>query len=240
MFRSLGVLAAFLAFPFVCYRCITAGGPAIQSTLQSTVAEAEAAASITGVTVAADGREIVLTGVVASEEQRQRARIVAMALPGVRTVENRLTVAPATPPPAPAPPVSSASSPTAASAPSAQAAAAQEQINTILIDRRIEFESGKDVLLSRSIPILEEVEGVLEQAPQLSITIEGHTDNVGDAAMNRSLSEARAQAVVRWLRDRGIAANRMQAAGRGPDQPIAPNTTAAGRARNRRVAITTR
>lgn len=227
MLRSLGVVALFLAFPFICYRCITTNGPAIQATLQSAVARAETAAAIAGVSVAADGREIVLTGVVASEEERQRARIMAAALPGVRTVDNRLTVAP------PAPPL-----PPPAAAPSA--AVVQEQINAILLDRRVEFESGKDVLLPRSVPVLEEVAGVLEQAPQLSITIEGHTDNVGDPAMNRALSEARAQAVVRWLRDRGIAASRMQSAGFGPDRPVAPNTTAAGRARNRRVAITTR
>lgn len=224
MLRSLVVFAALLAFPFICYRCITADGPAIQSTLQANVSRAEAAASVSGVAVAADGRDIVLTGVVATEELRQRAAIVAMVLPGVRTVDNQLTVAPAAPPPPPAP----------------SAAVVQQQINNILIDKRIEFESGRDILLPRSIPVLEEVEGVLKQAPQLAVTIEGHTDNVGDAAMNRVLSEARARAVVRWLSDRGIAPARMQSAGFGPDRPIAPNTTSAGRAQNRRVAITAR
>lgn len=224
MFRSLGAFAALLAFPFICYRCITADGPAIQSTLQANVARAEAAASIPGVSVGADGREIQLNGVVASEELRQRAALVALALPGVRTVDNRLTVA--LPPPPPAPVVS--------------AAEVQQRIDAILIDKRIEFASGNDTLLPRSIPVLEDVESVLKQAPQLSVAIEGHTDNVGDPAMNRALSEARAQAVVRWFSDRGIAPARMQSAGFGPDRPIAPNTTPAGRAQNRRVAITAR
>ncbi len=225
MLRSLAVFAALLAFPFICYRCITADGPAIQSILQANVARAEAAASIPGVTVGADGREIVLTGIVANEEVRQRAAVVAMALPGVRTVDNRLTLAPPAAPPPPAAP---------------SAAQVQQRINTILIDKRIEFESGKDVLLPRSLPVLEEVEAVLKQAPQLAVTIEGHTDNVGDPVMNRTLSQARAQTVVRWFSDRGIAPARLQSAGFGPDRPIAPNTTAAGRAQNRRVAITAR
>ena len=156
MIRALGLLAGLIAFPWVCYHCVPTGGPVIQSTLQSIVAHAESTASIAGVQVAADGREITLTGTVPTEEMRVRAGAIAMALPGVRTVDNRITVVA---PPAPTPP------------PPAQAAVAQAQINQILLDKRIQFETARDVLLPVSIPVLQEVASVLAQAPQLSVTI---------------------------------------------------------------------
>lgn len=224
MVRKLALLASVLVFPWLCYRCISADGPAIQTHLQAAVSKAELSASIPDVQVVADGREIVLTGTVASEEIRARAGALALAVPGVRTVDNRLRVAAPPPPPPPPPP----------------AAAVQERINQILLDKRIEFETGRDVLLSRSIPILEEVLSVLKEAPQLSVSIEGHTDNLGNAEMNRALSQARARTVVTWLTGRGIAESRLQSAGFGPDKPVAPNTSAEGRARNRRVDITAR
>ena len=92
-------------------------------------------------------------------------------------------------------------------------------------------------MLPTSLPILEDVARVLKQAPQLAVTIAGHTDDRGDAATNLALSDARARAVVRWLTEHGIEQSRMQSAGFGPERPVAPNTTAEGRAKNRRVDI---
>lgn len=220
MLRTLGLIASVFVLPWLCYRCVTSGGPSIQAHLQAAVSSAEHLAAIP-VQITADGREIVLTGTVASDEIRTRAGVAALAVPGVRTVDNQLTVV--APPPLPPPP-----------------AAVQERINQILLDKRIEFEPGRHVLLPRSIPILEEVLGVLKQAPQLSVTVEGHTDNQGSAPLNRTLSEHRARVVAAWLGERGVPESRIQAAGFGPDRPVAPNTTADGRSRNRRVHITAR
>lgn len=233
MLRSLGIFAGLVAFPFLCYHCVTADGPAIQSRLKSIVATAEATAAVTGVDVVADGREITLTGTVPTQEMRVRAGFIASALPGVRTVDNQLTVAP------PQTALPSASPSTPPPAPPA-ATAVQEQISKILLDKRIQFETAKDVLLPVSIPVLDEVASVLKRAPQLTVTIEGHTDNVGDADANRALSNARARAVVQWLGQHGIDQSRLHAEGFGPDRPVAPNTTLEGRARNRRVDIIAR
>jgi outer membrane protein OmpA-like peptidoglycan-associated protein len=68
--------------------------------------------------------------------------------------------------------------------------------------------------------------------------VEGHTDNVGNAAYNKDLSARRAASVVRYLVGKGIAPSRLVAAGYGFEQPIASNKTALGRAKNRRVAFT--
>jgi outer membrane protein OmpA-like peptidoglycan-associated protein len=77
----------------------------------------------------------------------------------------------------------------------------------------------------------------LNQYPNTSAQIVGHTDNTGDAAYNQDLSVRRAQAVAAILSANGVAQYRMSATGRGEDAPVASNLTAEGRAQNRRVDI---
>jgi len=67
--------------------------------------------------------------------------------------------------------------------------------------------------------------------------IGGHTDSVGSAKLNQSLSESRAKAVLDYLVSKGIAADRLSSKGYGEDTPIASNKTRSGRAKNRRVEI---
>lgn len=73
--------------------------------------------------------------------------------------------------------------------------------------------------------------------PDTDIKIVGHTDSTGRHAYNITLSEKRAQSVVNFLRSQNVAATRMISLGMGPDQPVAENSTAAGRAQNRRVEV---
>jgi OOP family OmpA-OmpF porin len=71
-----------------------------------------------------------------------------------------------------------------------------------------------------------------------TILIEGHTDNTGTVAQNNLLSLQRAESILQYLVSKGIRANRIQAKGLGSSMPIADNTTAAGRAKNRRTSFT--
>lgn len=242
MFRVLGILAGLVAFPWVCYHCVTGNGPLIQSRLQSIVAGAESAAAVTGVEVTADGREIVLAGEVPTQEMRARAALVAAALPGVRTVDNRLTVAPLSIPSLPSLPAgtSGATAGAATAPPQPPPVTAQAQIDRLLGDARIQFDTGRDTLLPVSIPVLEQVAEVLTNAPSVRASVEGHTDNVGAPAANRALSAARARAVVEWLAAHGVDRSRLRAEGFGPDRPLTDNSTPDGRARNRRVDILAR
>jgi outer membrane protein OmpA-like peptidoglycan-associated protein len=73
--------------------------------------------------------------------------------------------------------------------------------------------------------------------PALVLSVEGHTDNQGDAQRNHLLSEQRAQAVVKALARAGVAAGRLSAKGHGQDQPLTSNGDEAGRAQNRRVEL---
>ncbi|MCC7134077.1 MAG: OmpA family protein [Gemmatimonadales bacterium] len=100
------------------------------------------------------------------------------------------------------------------------------------------FATGKADLRPESRPVLKEIATTLKQHADLKILIEGHTDNVGSAPANLALSRARADAVKAALvADWGIAEARVAAQGFGDTKPAVPNTTAAGRAQNRRVEV---
>jgi OmpA-OmpF porin, OOP family len=102
----------------------------------------------------------------------------------------------------------------------------------------IYFASGSDQIQPESTPTLVEIAQMLKDHGELAILIEGHTDNVGNAASNQTLSEKRAAAVKQMMVSKyGIDAARMSTAGFGATKPAAPNTTAEGRQQNRRVEL---
>ena len=97
------------------------------------------------------------------------------------------------------------------------------------------FETAKAIIKKRSYSILNAVRDVLEKNPKLKVSIEGHTDSQGSDSDNLDLSKRRAASVRQYLLDRGIAGFRMTSDGFGESKPIADNSTAGGRAKNRRV-----
>ncbi len=101
--------------------------------------------------------------------------------------------------------------------------------------RNIFFDTGKSTLRPESNAELERLVKLMKDVPSLKIEISGHTDNTGSASLNETLSQDRAQAVVNYLKGKGIAANRMTAMGYGSSRPIASNGTADGRQQNRRT-----
>jgi outer membrane protein OmpA-like peptidoglycan-associated protein len=101
---------------------------------------------------------------------------------------------------------------------------------------RVEFATDKDVILPSSGPVLDKVLEVLNESPEFRrIRIEGHTDSMGKVDHNLDLSRRRARSVGKWLIERGIAAERLEAWGCGLTLPIATNDTKQGRQENRRV-----
>lgn len=101
--------------------------------------------------------------------------------------------------------------------------------------KNVQFETGKAALLAKSNIVLDEVVALMNQYPEYSLTISGHTDDQGDEAKNLALSEARAKTCLDYLVAKNIAASRMTFAGYGETKPIADNKTKAGRDTNRRV-----
>jgi outer membrane protein OmpA-like peptidoglycan-associated protein len=97
------------------------------------------------------------------------------------------------------------------------------------------FESGNAVLKTESFHQLDQVVSFMESNASLRMEISGHTDNVGSLKTNTSISQKRAEAVVAYLVQKGIAASRLDAKGYAFSQPIDSNATPEGRAKNRRV-----
>jgi outer membrane protein OmpA-like peptidoglycan-associated protein len=101
----------------------------------------------------------------------------------------------------------------------------------------IQFETGKAVIKKASFKLLDEIVKILNDYPDYIMTIDGHTDNVGSDQVNMKMSIDRANAVKDYFVKKGISSDRLIANGYGETQPVASNKTAAGRAKNRRVAM---
>jgi outer membrane protein OmpA-like peptidoglycan-associated protein len=142
-----------------------------------------------------------------------------------------------------------------AAAARSQAAAAQQQANNLrnqlrdfqlrqtaagaqLVLQDVIFETGKATLKPGAAARLQPVVAYLNASPNVRVRIDGHTDSVGDAAMNLRLSQARAAAVRSALVTAGVDASRIDAVGHGESQPVGTNVNAAGRQANRRVELT--
>jgi OmpA-OmpF porin, OOP family len=101
----------------------------------------------------------------------------------------------------------------------------------------IQFETGSAKIKQVSYKEIDEIVSIMNQYSSTRFKIEGHTDNTGNAANNKTLSNSRANAVREYIASKGIADSRLDAAGYGSDKPIATNATPAGRTQNRRVEI---
>jgi len=109
---------------------------------------------------------------------------------------------------------------------------------TITSDERILFDTGKAVITPNGDVFIERVAKMLKDKTKANVAIEGHTDNVGGAAVNQQLSDARARAVMNALASKGVPRSRMAVKGFGMTRPQADNATPEGRQANRRVEIT--
>ncbi|MDW8361319.1 MAG: OmpA family protein [Myxococcales bacterium] len=105
----------------------------------------------------------------------------------------------------------------------------------IRITQTIHFEFNRAVIRPESYGILNTVAQVLRDFPDITVEVQGHTDDRGNDAFNMRLSNARANAVRDYLIGQGIAPHRLTAVGYGETRPIASNSTREGRAANRRV-----
>jgi len=155
-----------------------------------------------------DGTQIDVRGEVGNEAQRQQiASDMANALNPTYTIRNGLRVS----------------------------ASEQGLLDQTLANRTIEFETGSATLAPEGRAILDQMAAVLVKMSTRTVEIIGHTDNSGNRASNIALSQARADAVKGYLVGKGISPQQLTTDGVGPDQPVASNDTADGRARNRRI-----
>lgn len=106
-----------------------------------------------------------------------------------------------------------------------------------LVINDILFETGSASLLPAALPSLHRLTRFLQSNPEIAIRIEGHTDAMGEPTSNLILSRARAESIREYLIRQGVGAWRLQTAGFGSERPVASNSSAAGRRKNRRTEI---
>lgn len=103
---------------------------------------------------------------------------------------------------------------------------------------RVDFKTGSaEVDMERSREQLMNLAEIMKAYPKLKLKVGGYTDNTGDEAANRKLSQARAEAVVAALSGLGVEKGRLEAEGYGSQHPVGDNSTEEGRAQNRRIAV---
>ena len=111
----------------------------------------------------------------------------------------------------------------------------QVKLNELLLGKIVAFDSSSSRLRSDSQKLLDAIVAVLKTEPNARIEISGHTDKNGKEEKNIRLSQRRAEAVKRYLLDKGIKSNRIEAVGHGSSLPIADDATFDGQSKNRRI-----
>jgi outer membrane protein OmpA-like peptidoglycan-associated protein len=140
-------------------------------------------------------------------------------------------VAPTPPPPAPVPPAAPVCTPP----PGFKVDADCHIIEQSVIVRAVDFEFNSTRLTAPAQQTLDQVASALQTQPELQVEIQGHSDSIGSDSYNLDLSKRRAESVKSYLVSRGLVASSLSAQGFGKTKPIASNSTAEGRAENRRV-----
>lgn len=115
-----------------------------------------------------------------------------------------------------------------------------QKIRDIQASGTIEFRPGSDLIRPDGLNRLARIADAMRQCPAVAFVVEGHTDDVGSAAGNLDLSQARALSVTKYLVRRGIAAARLTAEGFGQTRPVVANDSPANRAKNRRIDFVVR
>ncbi|HVT70939.1 MAG TPA: OmpA family protein, partial [Trebonia sp.] len=122
--------------------------------------------------------------------------------------------------------------------PGPASSAAQRKVDAVLGSLGVTFGFDGASLTPRDLALLRQVAAILASAPKVSVTISGYTDSSGPVAVNVPLSRERARSAEKYLAARGVAVSRMTTRGLGAADPVASNSTSAGRAANRRVELT--
>ena len=113
----------------------------------------------------------------------------------------------------------------------------EEVLKGRIVTHNILFEVDRADLLPRSYAEIKRIADLMSEDPSLDFTVEGHTDSDGSDEHNAELSLARAKAVVKAMTDMGIEAKRLKTSGKGEQEPMAPNDSPEGKAKNRRVVF---
>ena len=254
MSKTLITILGLLALAILGYFCIYQHSSDIQNDVYNRTSEIISKHNLDGFSIGITGRDIVLTGVVASDAIRQQAVELAREVHGVRTVDNQLSIVSSATEPSskPKPEAISESEPALtpeseliteqdniiATAPPVENSAedtCQRDFNSLLDNNQISFATNSADIDSSSNNLLHSLIDTAKLCTEANIEISGHTDSRGNDDYNLKLSQARASSVMNYLINNGIESNRLSAVGYGETKPIADNESEEGLAKNRRI-----
>jgi outer membrane protein OmpA-like peptidoglycan-associated protein len=198
--------ALFLCLVFV---TLFMEASAIQTEIGTSAMAAVEREDLFWVSVEGRGQQLVLSGAAPDYLAKERAGEIAAGVAGVSSIDNRIAII-------------------------GEAGTCQKQIDDYLNDRRVTFKSGRAELSTSSLAVLAMVAGIARGCGA-SFEVASHSDAQGDSAVNLKLSQRRAETVVRYLVQSGVAPDQLRAVGYGETQPVADNSSEAGRNANRRV-----
>lgn len=227
MKHLLTVLLGFLGVCGLTLLCANMHRADIEADLVARTSQSLGAIGLANVRPAAEGQIVTLSGEVPNGDAKQRLGAAAARVWGVEEVRNLLTVVVPQPPAPPAAPVMTPRQ-------RAEAVNCQGQFDDLLKEP-IRFAVSKAEINRASFPLLNRLADMAKTCPAAQFEVGGHTDSSGPRELNVNLSQRRAEAVVAYLKSRGVDAARVTAHGYGPDQPIADNATARGMRQNRRT-----
>ncbi len=213
MSRLTVAAVGLLVYAIFCFICVRTQAPAIERDLLTRSRKALAANQVPESAVSMDGRDATLRALAGTVAVSGQARILVGGVDGVRVIR---TVIESPPPPPPAKQV-------------------QQNLDTLLAERIVEFTPSSAELTDKGRTLLDEVAPMLASVPAVPCAIEGHTDSTGAEPDNLDLSRRRAEATKAYLAGKGISADRLSTAGFGSSRPVGPNDTREGRQRNRRI-----
>lgn len=210
-----------------------ATSPSFVAELENSAQTEMTAQGLDGVSVAFArdplSREAVLGGNV-DDKAKHKALAAVSAIPGVSGASWQGDEPVATPDPA-APDDAASLDP----ATQEKIANCQDGVDKSIEGAKLSFRSGSAYVSPASNKILDEVAAALKPCAGLSIAVGGHTDDNGDAGVNKTMSQERADRVRQGLIDRGIAGSLVTATGYGSQQPLAKGSDASADAQNRRI-----
>lgn len=201
-----GAGTLFLCLLFI---CVFSEASAIENTLAAQVTSSVDSEDLYWSSVEVQGQTVVLSGAAPDVPARIAAEQRAWSVGGVTSVDNAIQVI-------------------------GEAGTCQQQLNDYLASETITFKTGKAEVIEESFHSLSMLAMIVRRC-STTVEVAGHTDGRGDAEVNLYLSKRRAEVVAKHLVRHGVKADRIKAMGYGESQPLADNSTDAGRELNRRI-----
>lgn len=218
MTKSRIKILGLLGFIIICVCCLIFKVAVIENDLSLKTDELIKSMNLSDISFKIDGRDVSLTGNVETESIKSEIEKAASEIYGVANINNLIEVQPKLPP-KPEKPVEKSI----------------EEKGAFFNSVNIEFETGSDIINEKSYSLLDEVASYLNNNPNLTLEVSGHTDSKGSESLNINLSQRRAAAIKEYLVSKGIQRSRLTAIGLGSSKPVASNSTRMGRQQNRRV-----